>query len=149
MSLQRAKTGLSDCSEPRGLTAARGKKKVMEAQDSGIFSWLVKTPAGRGSKKVQTGVQHLKKKTPNLKNLKKALQFEGEENLLSAPKKKIQPVKAVTGSKFVKNQPKIDNMYKRVPLKRPSFKLEGEKSDSVQPSKPVWDQVAGAAAILE
>ena len=62
---------------------------------------------------------------------------------------KIQPVKAVTGSKFVKNQPKIDNMYKRVPLKRPSFKLEGEKSDSLQPSKPVWDQVAGAAAILE
>ena len=67
-----------------------------------------------------------RKKTPN-----QGKQQE-RKNILSAPRKRNSTPKVMMKSQLVKSQPRINNVYKRVPLKRPSFDFDECKTDYKQ-----------------
>ena len=69
-----------------------------------------------------------RKMTPNFKKIN---HLEGK-NILSAPKKKNSHPRVVARSHSDKSQPKIDSMYKQVPLKRPSFEFDDQRSTGKQ-----------------
>ena len=105
---------------------SRDGKKVL---DSGIFTWMRGTPAKVEREKLAKNNYAMKKKTPV--NSKKVQHFE-DKNVLSAPRKKSNHPRHVAESLSDKSQPKIDNVYKRVPLKRPCFEFDDLKSISEQ-----------------
>ena len=98
-------------------------KSLKAPRDSNIFTWMKNTPAKTSVKKQAGSNPNERKKTPNPKKILE------EKNILSAPrKKKINPSKLMARSQSDISQPKISNVYKRVPLKRPSFEFESNES---------------------
>ena len=127
---------------------SRAIRENKRAPGSSTFTWMTKSPAKSPSvKKKLAGNRKEEMITNNSKRLD--LSQKKEQVLKSVTKKRYQPLKAVTGVRSEKSQPKIDNVYKRVPLKRPCFEFDGQQSKGGRPSEPVPDQVADAAAIFE
>ena len=92
--------------------------------DSSVFTWMKRTPVkdDRFNQANMSG----RKKTP--------IQGKQQErkNILSAPRKRNNTPKAVVRSQLDKSQPRINNVYKRVPLKRLSFEFDECKTDNKQ-----------------
>ena len=95
-------------------------------KDSSVFTWMKKTPVKE--ERFNQASMSGRKKTPV-----QGILLE-RKNILSAPKKKNSTPKVVrkSQSELDRSQPRINNVYRRVPLKRPSFDFDECKTDYKQ-----------------